>query len=112
VRADPLDGGHLTALVLHGERQAGDDAPAVHEDRAGAAGALVAALLGSRQVEVLAEGVEEADPRFDLERRRDAVDDEVHGSGRRRGDGIGHGGSQLTQRRSVRWRYANATSLR
>jgi hypothetical protein len=42
-----------------GERQAGIDAPAVDDDRAGAALAVVAALLGAGQVQVLAQRVEQ-----------------------------------------------------
>ena len=44
-RAQPLDGGDLVALVHHRERQAGVDPPAVDDDRAGAALAVIAAFL-------------------------------------------------------------------
>src|SRR5262245_39277664 len=47
----PLDRGHLAAVGLHGQRDAGADVPAVDLDRAGAAGSLVAALLGADEVE-------------------------------------------------------------
>ena len=46
-RAQPLDGDDLVALVHDRERQAGVDAPAVDQHRAGAALAVVAALLGA-----------------------------------------------------------------
>ncbi|GJE44725.1 hypothetical protein AEGHOMDF_3915 [Methylobacterium soli] len=57
--AEPLDGGDLRALMHHGERQAGIDAPPVHDHRAGPALTVVAALLRAGQVQVLARGVEE-----------------------------------------------------
>ena len=46
---------------LIGERQAGIDAAAIDEDGAGAALAAVAALLGSGQIEPLAQQVEQRD---------------------------------------------------
>ena len=55
----PFDRGDLAALVHHGERQAGVDAPAVDQHRAGAALAVVAALLGAGEAEVLAQRVEQ-----------------------------------------------------
>ena len=49
------------------ECQAGQHPPPVDPDRAGAAGALVAALLGAGQLEVLAQRVEQAHPRFEVD---------------------------------------------
>ncbi len=49
----------LVAFVHHGERQAGIDPPPVDHHGAGAALAVVAALLGAGQVQVLAQGVEQ-----------------------------------------------------
>src|SRR5206468_2304075 len=49
-----LDGEHVGAVVADGERQAGVDAPAVDQHRAGPALAAVAALLGAGEVEPLA----------------------------------------------------------
>ena len=46
-----LDGGDLGAVLHDGQGQAGIDAPAVDQHRAGAALAVVAALLGAGQVE-------------------------------------------------------------
>ena len=45
--------------VLHRQREAGVDPPAVGEHRAGAARALVASLLGAGQAQVLAQRVEQ-----------------------------------------------------
>src|SRR6266849_2462089 len=47
VRArDPFDSGDPLPLSLHGEREAGHHAPSIYVDGAGAALAVVAALLG------------------------------------------------------------------
>jgi hypothetical protein len=56
---ETLDRGDLIAVVHHGQAQAGVDAPAVDMDRARPALTVVAALLGSGQVKVLAQGVQE-----------------------------------------------------
>jgi hypothetical protein len=58
-RAEALDGGDLRALVHHRQAQAGHDPPPIHQHRAGAALALVAALLGAGQVHVLAQRVQQ-----------------------------------------------------
>ena len=58
---ETLDGGEVVALVRDGERQAGFSAAAVDEDRAGTALAVIAALLRSREPEVLAQEVEQGD---------------------------------------------------
>ena len=61
--------------VLHdGERQARIDPPAVDQHRAGAALAVIAALLRAGQVEMVAQRVEQGRPRRDIELRLDAVD--------------------------------------
>jgi hypothetical protein len=63
-------------LVHHGQRQAGVDALAVEQHRAGAALAMVAALLGAGQVQVLAQRVEQRGARVQVQRvRRCAVAD-------------------------------------
>ena len=74
VRRQAFDRGDLGAVLHDGQRQAGIDAPAVDQHRAGAALAVVAALLGAGQVEVVAQRVEQGRPRRDLELRLDAVD--------------------------------------
>ena len=89
--ADALDRGDLAPVVLHRQREAGQDALAVDQHRAGAARALVAALLRADEAEVLAQGVEQAYPRVDRQVVRDAVDAQgQRHSGRRRGpfDGL------------------------
>src|SRR3954452_7016110 len=56
-----FDGGHLAALALRCERQARQHALAVEQHRAGAARALVAAVLRAGQVELVAQCIEERD---------------------------------------------------
>ena len=57
----------LVALVHHRERQAGVDPPAVDDHRAGAALAVVAALLGAGEMQMLAQRVEQRGARVELE---------------------------------------------
>ena len=68
-RAQTLDGGDGVAFVHHGERQAGRDAPAADDHGAGAALALVAALLAAGEMQVLAQRVEQRGPRVEFELR-------------------------------------------
>ena len=75
-RRQALDGGDFGAVLHHRERQAGIDPPPVHQHRAGAALAVVAALLGSGQIEMVAQRVEQGRPRRHLELPLDAVDDQ------------------------------------
>ncbi|MNC56695.1 hypothetical protein D3C75_1063120 [compost metagenome] len=77
-RAEAFDGGDLRALVHHRQRQAGIDAPAVHQHRAGTALAVVAALLAAGQVQVLTQGVEQGDAGVQPQRSRCSVHLEVH----------------------------------
>jgi hypothetical protein len=56
----PLDGSDLRAILHHREREAGIDAAAVNQNGAGAALAVVAALLGSGEIEIKAQRVESA----------------------------------------------------
>jgi hypothetical protein len=74
VGGQPLDRGDLTALAGDRERQTGQHPPAIHPDRAGPTGALVTALLGSGQPEVLAQRVEQADPGLQFQLAHAAVD--------------------------------------
>ena len=67
-RAQPFDGGDAVALVHHRERQAGIDPPPVDHHRAGAALAVIAALLGAGEMQVLAQRVEQRGPRVEFER--------------------------------------------
>ena len=57
----------LIALVHRGEGQAGVDPGAVHQHRAGAALAVVAALLGAGQPQVMAQRVQQRSARIDVE---------------------------------------------
>ena len=77
-RAQAFDGGDLGALVHHRQRQAGVDAPAVDDHRAGAALAVVAALLGAGQVQVLAQRVEQRGAGVEFELVALAVDAQRH----------------------------------
>nr|GEU28231.1 hypothetical protein [Tanacetum cinerariifolium] len=58
-RAQAFDGGNRCPFVHHGQRQAGIDAAAVKHDGAGAALAVIAPLLGARQLQVFAQHVEQ-----------------------------------------------------
>ena len=72
-RAQALDRGDAVALVHHGQRQAGIDPPPVDDDRAGAALAVIAALLGAGEMQMLAQRIEQRGPRVELELARLAV---------------------------------------
>ena len=61
--AQAFDGRDLVALVHDGEAEAAIHAAAVDVDRAGAALAVVAALLGAGELKAIAQGVEERGPR-------------------------------------------------
>ena len=89
-----LDGGDLAAVVHDGEGQAGIDALAVHQHRAGAALAAVAAFLGAGQVGDFAQGVEQGDARFDVQLVLGAVDAQCQRLGR-------HVGRRVLHRRRV-----------
>ena len=73
-----LDGRDLAAVLHHGEREARIDAPPVEQHRAGAALAVVATLLGSGQVEMVAQGIEQRGPRRDFELPLHAIDDQAN----------------------------------
>jgi hypothetical protein len=73
-RAESLDRGDLGALVHHGQAEAGIDAAAIDDDRTRAALALVAALLGAGQLQVLAQQVEQGGAGVDLHLVTLAVD--------------------------------------
>ena len=69
-----FDGQDVRALVTDRQRQAGIDAPSIDDDRAGAALAAIAALLGSGQIEPFAQKIEQRDARIvKLDRARDTV---------------------------------------
>ncbi len=78
VGGKPFDGGDVTSLILNGQRQAGIDALAIHKDSAGATRALIAALLGSREAQIVAHEVKQrrADIRLDIDCF--SIDDKMH----------------------------------
>src|SRR3954470_24846255 len=59
----PLDRADLVPGRRDRQREAGEHPPPVDPHRAGPAGALVAALLGAGEIQVLAQRVQQADPR-------------------------------------------------
>ena len=75
----PLDGGDVEAVERHGEHKARVRPPPVHEDGAGPALAVVAALLGAREAHPLAQQVEQRRARIELERVLVTVDPECDG---------------------------------
>jgi len=64
VVSDSFDGRDLRALDFHREDAAGIDEAPVEDHRAGAAVAVVAALLGTRELELIAKNLKEALMRF------------------------------------------------
>ena len=80
VRREPFDGSDLGAILHHGERQAGIDAPPVYQHRARAALTVVAALLGAGKVEMIPQQVQQSDPRSNFGSGFDAVDGHPHGN--------------------------------
>ena len=59
IALEPLDGGDLRTVMHHRERQARVDALSVHQNRACAARALVAAFLGAGQIRPFPEHVQQ-----------------------------------------------------
>jgi hypothetical protein len=79
--ADAFDGGDLIPEVHDGEGETGVDTAAVDVDGAGSALAVVAALLGTGEIEVLTKAVEESGAGIDLETMVLTVDAEPEGHG-------------------------------
>ena len=73
----PLDGLDAAALALEAEHEAREHRLAVHEHRAGAALAELAAVLGARQAQVLAQHLEQRLVRREGRLDRLAVHDEA-----------------------------------
>ena len=71
---DAFDGGDAAALGLDAQHQARGHDAAVQDDGAGAAIAVVAALLGAGQAENVAQALEQALPRLAQKFLRLAVD--------------------------------------
>ena len=76
----PLDRHDLPPLILDRQCEAAIDPLAIDQHGAGPAGALVAALLGARQSEMITQQVEEGCAQIDIDRDRAAVDCELHGN--------------------------------
>ena len=74
LRRQPFDGDDALAGRLAGLEVAGAHRLAVHMHRAGAAHADAAAVLGARQVEVVAQDPEQRHPRFDIDFVDAAID--------------------------------------
>ena len=84
VDGEPFDRRHGAAVGPHGELTARVDGDAVEMHRARAALAAVAADLGPRQVEVIAEQLGERPPIFDVDGAPFAVDGQGDGGAGRR----------------------------
>ena len=67
-RRQALDGGDGVAVGLHREHQAGAHRRAVDQHRAGAADAVLAAGMRAGEQELVAQAVEQARARLDLDR--------------------------------------------
>jgi hypothetical protein len=87
----PFDGGDLASLGGDGELQTGDGPASVEQHRAGAALALIAAFLGTGEIETLTQRVEQGGATVDGQRVLLAVDVQGDGAGRR-GRGAGRRG--------------------
>ena len=68
-----LDRQHMPSLQLDRQRQAGVHRPAVNDHGAGAAFPLGAAFLGSRQVQILTQNVEQPSVRLRFQRHRPRI---------------------------------------
>jgi len=66
----------LAPSFITSQGEAGIDPPPVDQHRARAALAVIAALLGGGQVEMVAQRIEQGRPRRELELSPDAVDDQ------------------------------------
>src|SRR5580704_2893228 len=77
----PFDGRDLVALMHDGEREARVHAPSVHMHGARAALPVVATLLGSEEMYVLANCIEKRDARFKPQAVLAPIDSENHGHG-------------------------------
>ena len=69
-----LDGRDMRAVLHDSQRQARIDPPAIDQNRARAALAVVAAFLGSGQIEIESQGVKQRGPRRQSQFSLDAVD--------------------------------------
>ena len=84
----PFDRLDLVALMHDRERQARIDPPPTHDDRAGAALAVIATLLGAGEMQMFAQRIKQRRPRVERDFARLAID--VEGDFRHR-DSLGGG---------------------
>ena len=80
-QGNTFDSGDVTPCALNGQRQAAVHPLSIHEHRAGSAGAFVAAFLGTREVQAIAQIVEERHTRLQLRVYLSTVDPELHAMG-------------------------------
>jgi hypothetical protein len=77
---EPFDRDDLVSRGGDHQCQAGEHPPTVDPDRAGLAGAEVAALLAAGEVEALTQGVQQADSRLEVDVVPASVDLQQHGT--------------------------------
>src|SRR5262245_54123069 len=80
VAGEALDGGDAGSVLHDGQSQAGVDATAIEQNRAGPTLPVVTALFCSGQIETVAERVEQSRPGRDLELSFDAIDGQCDGN--------------------------------
>ena len=81
-----FDRGDVGAVRHDGQRQAGIHPAAFDQDRAGAALAVIASLLGAAQIEAIPQGIQQCRPGRDRQRAIVPVDIESDGHRSRLGD--------------------------
>jgi hypothetical protein len=84
-RAEPLDCHHRVTVVHHRQAEAGVHPPSVHDHGAGTALAVVAALFGASELQMLTRHVEQSRPRVEREFLAGTVDGQRHGHKWQRG---------------------------
>ena len=72
---------HLRAVGLHRQHETGAHGGAVHQHRAGAANAVLAAHMRAGEPQMMAQAVGKREPRLDLDFDRLAVDFKFDGHG-------------------------------
>src|SRR5690625_2876820 len=74
----PLDGGDLLPIGLHRQHQAGTHWLPADRDGAGAADAMFAAKMGTRQAELVPQEIRKSRPRRHFRADRLAIDGEIY----------------------------------
>src|SRR5882672_2890837 len=88
VLLEAFDCENVSTFLSSGQRQASVDSPAVHKDRAGAAGTYVTPFLGAEKVQCFPEHIQQTGVRRDERAIVPAVNRQRHMKLRR----MGHGG--------------------